>query len=237
MPIRSGSRPRAYGPIPGGILLLLLAGCNGTLNMPAGPEAYRIMQAPPPEASREYRIGPGDQLSVNVYGQPDLSVATLIVDPAGEISLPLVGPVPAGGTTARELARAIEQKLGPRYLVNPRVAVNVTQYASSYVTVEGQVAQPGIVQVIGTTTLLTVLAQVRGPTQLARLDEVAVFRTIDGQRMAAKFDLRAIRAGQAPDPVILARDTVVVGFDRMESLWRDFLTTVPAFAVFSRPFY
>lgn len=237
MLIRSRRSVRMLAPILGGAALAMLPGCNRTLDMPGGAEAYSIMQPSPAQVSQEYRIGTGDQISVNVYGSADLSVASLIVDPAGEISLPLIGSVQAGGTTTRELAETIERRLRPRYLLDPRVSVNVTEYASNFVTVEGQVAQPGILTVVGTTTLLTVIARSRGPTALARLDEVAVFRTIDGERMAAKFDLRAIREGAAPDPVILANDTVVVGFDRLEGAWRDFLQTVPAFAVFSRPFY
>jgi polysaccharide export outer membrane protein len=54
--------------------------------------------------------------------------------------------------------------------------------------------------------------------------------------MAAKFDIRAIRRGEAPNPALQGSDVVVVGFDRLSSAWRDFLQAVPALAVFSRPF-
>lgn len=216
-------------------LFLLVGGCSKSLNLPAGPDAYRVMEPTPDQVSSVYRIGPGDRVAVNVFGFEDLSAGPLIVDPNGEVSLPLIGTMTVGGSTAKEFAAAVENRLRPRYVLDPHVAVNVMEYSSRVVTVEGQVVQPGVIALSGPTTLLEVIARSRGPTALAKLNEIAVFRTINGERLAAKFDLRAIRRGEAPDVVILGDDKVVVGFDRLEGAWRDFLQAVPAFSLFSRP--
>jgi polysaccharide export outer membrane protein len=66
---------------------------------------------------------------------------------------------------------------------------------------------------------------------------VVVFRTIDGQRQAAGFDLLAIRRAQVEDPVIYPNDIVVVdGRDvRVRSALQQILNTIPILAIF-RPF-
>ena len=236
MRLASGARTAVFAVFVAGIALQLAACTNKPLAMPGGQAAYQALPAPAGATADVYQLGSGDVVTVNVYGAPEMSAGSVIVDPAGEVSLPLIGPVAAEGKTTRELATIIAGRLKPRYLLNPKVSVNITQYASKHVTVEGQVMQPGVLAVTGSSTLLEVMALSRGPTPTARLREVAVFRTVGGQRMAAKFDLSAIRRGEAADPAIYGGDTVVVGFDRVEGAWRSFLQAVPAFAVFSRPF-
>ena len=62
------------------------------------------------------------------------------------------------------------------------------------------------------------MALARGPRRVAKLDEVFVFRTVNGQRLAARFDLRRIRYGYEPDPLILGGDKVVVGYSEVKGL-------------------
>jgi len=218
-------------------LALLAGGCTTPANLPTGAEAYTII--PPPSAAtalREYRIQPPDKITVLVFREPDLSLADVEVDSAGKITLPLVGPILAAGKTTEELAGEISSQLGARYLAHPQVSVFVSSASSQRVVVEGSVVQPGIYDVRGRTTLLGALALAKGPSRVAALREVAVFRFVDGQRMAAKFDVPAIRRGEAPDPEILGNDTVVVGFSGLKATWRDILTASPIVAAF-RPLY
>ena len=214
------------------LMAIMMSGCTRPLAVPGGKEAYLIMTPTPANLEETYRLGAGDVVAVNVFGQPDMSVASVIVDPAGEVNLPLIGPVKAERMTTRELSLAIESRLKPRYLVDPHVSVNVTDYVSKFVTIDGQVARPGVIPIAGTTTLLGIIARSGGPTNLAKLDEVAIFREIDGKRMAAKFNLRAIRRGEMDDPIVLGSDTVVVGFDRIKGVYRDALQALPIFAIF-----
>ena len=58
--------------------------------------------------------------------------------------------------------------------------------------------------------LLQTIAMAEGLDQLANLQGVVVFRQVGGKRMAAVFDLAAVRAGKAEDPVIYGDDVVVV---------------------------
>src|SRR3982751_388161 len=172
-------------------------------NLPAGTAAYSIIpavgQAP---ATSDYRIGALDSVDVSVFDEPDLSAKAIQVDASGHIALPLVGSVEAKGKTATELAKELEGLFGTKYLRNPEVTVTVATSVSQKVSVQGEVSQPGIYQLTGPTTLLDVISMAKGETELAKLKEVVVFRTVGPQRMGAVFDVASIRRGQAADPVL-----------------------------------
>lgn len=185
--------------------------------------------------SEDYRIGPSDLLEVKVFQVPDLSFEEQRVDAAGNIDLPLIRSVPAAGRTPAELSRNIEARLGAAYLQNPQVAVSVKEAASQKVVVDGDVTKPGTYQLQGRTTLLQAIAMAEGPTRTADLNNVAIFRNVDGQRLAAIFDLDAIREGRAEDPVIQGEDVVVVDQSRLRAAWREVISSLPAFNVF-RPY-
>ena len=126
----------------------------------------------------------------------------------------------------------IVRRLGARYIRNPQVAVVVLERVRTTFAVEGDVREPGVFTAVPGTTLLSAIAQAKSPTEVARLDEVMVFRVMNGQRMGARFNLADIRRGNAPDPQIIAGDTVVVGHSALRGAWREFLQAAPAFNLF-----
>jgi polysaccharide export outer membrane protein len=217
-------------------LALSCAGCSGmnaAKDLPHGAAAYSVM--PPPDAttpSAAYKIGPLDILKVTVFQEKDLSFDQIQVDAAGNLAFPLIGTVHAAGDTALELSNAIAAELGKEYLVNPQVSVSVASSVSQNVTVEGDVNQPGVYAINGTETLLTALAQAQSPTDVAKLNQVVIFRNIDGKRAGAVFDVEAIREGRVPDPEVLGGDVIVVGFDRVKGAFRDLFKTAPFFYIF-----
>jgi len=182
-----------------------------------------------------YLIGPADELRVDVLYEPELTLQPTRVDTNGDIQVALIGKVHAAGKTAAQLTGEIQQRLGDRYLRDPRVVVSITDYARQNVTVEGDVETPGVYRVQGTSSLLQAVALARGPKRTAKLDEVIVFRTVNGQRQAARFDLRRIRYGYEPDPLILGGDRVVVGYSELKGALRDFFRAAPAVGAF-RPY-
>ncbi|MCM8732561.1 polysaccharide biosynthesis/export family protein [Hephaestia sp. GCM10023244] len=218
------------------VLTVLCAGCNGMRageTLPRGGAAYGVIPAPDAGASvAAYRIGALDVLKVTVFQEEDLSFDTLSVDASGNVSLPLIGTVRAEGATAAELSDEIAAKLGAKYLVNPQVSVTVASSVSQNVTVEGNVGQPGVYAINGRSTLLQALAQAQSPTDVAKLDQVVIFRNIEGRRAGAVFDVKAIREGRAADPEILGGDVIVVGFDALKGVFRDFLKMGPLLYAF-----
>lgn len=180
-----------------------------------------------------YRLGAGDKLALTVFRVPDLSFEEIFVDAAGNIQLPLLNSVEAAGKTPAELSDEIEQRLGERYLRNPEVMVAVLQAASQKITVDGAVTKAGVYEMRGRTTLMQAVAMAEGPTRIANLGSVAVFRTVEDRRMVAIFDLGAIRGGQAADPELLGDDVIVVDTSRLSSNIRDVVEALPGLAVFT----
>jgi polysaccharide export outer membrane protein len=223
-----------------------LPGCGGSNVRPhdAQPVAKGGTRAMPPpdsinaegeyKAASEYRIGANDLLEINVF-QVDELARTLRVNTQGQISLPLIGQLQAGGKTVSELERDIATQLAQKYVQNPQVSIFVKEFTSQRVTVEGAVRKPGIYALTGKTSLLQALAMSEGLDPLANLQGVVIFRTIGGQKMGAVFDIAAIRAGKMEDPQIYGDDIVVVDQSGPRTALRRFVESIPVFALF-RPF-
>lgn len=212
----------------------MLSGCASHDVLPRGEAAYALIGDPDKGIAplAEYRISPLDTISITVFQEPDLSLKEAVVEASGQMSLPLIGSVQVAGLTPAQLSHDLEQRFGARYLTAPQVSVIVNSAVSQQITIEGNVMQPGSYPVGGRMTLLRALALAHGPTRVAALDEVVVFRMVEGKRMGALFDVNAIRKGMASDPLIEGNDMVVVGFNAVKGAYRDFLQTAPFLNVF-----
>jgi polysaccharide export outer membrane protein len=179
----------------------------------------------------DYKIAPMDTLTVNVYRVTDLS-GDYIVDLRGNISMPLVGDVVAAGESPEELSKALEEKLGQKYLQDPDVSVAIKESAARNVTVDGAVAKAGSYPVIGPMTLIQAVALAGGTAENANPHRVAVFRTIGGQRQAAAFDLASIRHGEMDDPPIYPGDIVVVDGSKIKETLKQLFQSSPLLSIF-----
>lgn len=180
-----------------------------------------------------YELRPNDVISINVYREPELSLQKVAIGPESAISLPMIGSVSTYGKTASQLANDITKKLDSAGLKAPLVAVNVTQYGSHMVTVEGSVKESGVYPFTPGARLSSAIAMAKGPDRVANLKEVAVFRERADGISVALFDFRAIREGTMMDPVIEPGDRVVVGLSGLSQAWQDLLRALPAFALFT----
>lgn len=218
------------------LILLLLAGLTACASAPQG----RVAELPPPdtttssgayEGATDYRIGAQDLLEISVFGVEDLNRAVR-VNSNGQITLPLIGAIMAGGKTIPELEAALAESYAATYLQNPQVTVFVTEFSSQRVTLEGSVEKPGIYPLTGRTSLLQAIAMAQGLDDLADPRGIVIFRQIDGQRMAAAFDIREVRAGTMPDPQVYGDDIIVVERSGSRTVVREFLNRLTAFAMF-----
>ncbi len=214
----------------------LLAGCTDSRG---GPIAYdRVLVAPdePRIVALEsnYKIAPMDQLAIKVFKSEDLT-GEYEVDLAGRISLPLIGEVEAANLTTAQLDERLTAKFGETYFQNPDVSVAIKRSTARVVTVDGAVRESGAFPVAGPMTLIQAIALAKGTTEDSNPRRVAVFRTIQGQRQAAAFDLTAIRRGQSPDPQIYPGDIVVVDGSAIKALQKQLMQSLPLFSIF-RPF-
>lgn len=230
---------RIYGRfIAVGVLASMVGGCAGSnFNAQTASAAKVETTLPAPsitDISREqadYRIGPLDKLTVTVFGVSDLTTNGQ-VDGSGTFSMPLIGQIPAMGSTTNELAHKIEAALAGRYLQNPQVSVTVTEAVGQLVTVEGSVNKPGQYPVVGRTTLIRMVAIAGGTSDLASLREAIVFRTVGGQRLVARYNIKDIRGARAEDPEIFGNDLVVIGESAGRKLFKDILSVAPLAGIF-----
>lgn len=122
-----------------------------------------------------YRVGAGDVLRVDVYGEEDLS-GSFVIGSSGELRYPLVGQLQIEGMTADEVAERLRTVLSERYLVAPHVTVRIDAYGSKPVQVLGAVENPGVYYLLGETTLLEMLARAGDVDDETSAKEVHVMR-------------------------------------------------------------
>jgi polysaccharide biosynthesis/export protein len=130
----------------------------------------------------DYLIGPGDELQIFVWKNPDLSV-TLPVRPDGRISTPLVADMQAQGKTPTDLAANLRTALG-KYVQDPIVTVLVKTVAApgsaASIRVIGAAATPKSVPYRAGLTVLDVLIEVGGLNTYAAGNDAQIIRTQDG---------------------------------------------------------
>lgn len=171
----------------------------------------------------DYRLGPNDLMDVEVFGVPDLK-RTVRVNSSGQVSLALVGNVLLAGLSAQQAEQVIADKYAEKYLQNPQVSVFIKEFTTQRITIEGAVARPGIYPVTGQVTLLRALALAGGGAAYSDLSDIMVFRVAqNGSRVTQTHDLDKIRAGELPDPFIVADDVIVVKRNPVRAMLRDSL--------------
>ena len=211
---------------------LLLASCVSAQPVGTGPDVVRMDTLPPPtradylDSSRAYLVGPYDKLQIDVFGVEELA-REVQVDASGRISFPLIGVIDAAGRTPLEVAGVIEDRLRGNYVRDPQVTVNLEESLSQQITVDGQVAKPGLYPVIGRMTLVRAVAVAGGTADYANLQDVVVFREVDGQRMVGLYNLRGIRRGNYADPDIYPNDIIIVGDSPQRRLFDDIAKAAP----------
>jgi polysaccharide export outer membrane protein len=203
---------------------------RGAGGVPLNQAADQLTSAAKP-GSTGYKIGPLDLLEFSVYKVPDLTRTAQVSD-SGTVNLPLVGEVQAAGKTAQDVERDLEAKLAAKYLQSPQVTVLVKEYNSQRVTVEGAVKKPGVYPIRGRITLLQVIATAEGFDTTSDTT-VVIFRSTQGKRMAARFDISQIRNGQTGDPAIQSGDVIVAPTSATKQTFETILKSLPIATVFA----
>ena len=157
-------------------LLLALSGCGMAMfNSHAGPP---VVEKSATKAPDDYVIGSGDQLSVFVYRNPDLSEGGVAVRPDGRISTPLIEDIMAAGKTPTQLAREIESRL-TKYVQDPNVTVIVRGFigpSDRQVRVIGEATDPIAIPYRDHMTLLDIMIATKGLTKYASGNRAKIVR-------------------------------------------------------------
>jgi polysaccharide biosynthesis/export protein len=156
----------------------------------------------------EYRLGPGDSITITVFNHPELS-GPHIIGPDGTIQIPVLGSVKIAGLTANQAAQMLTQLLTGDY-VAPVTSIQINSYTNNQVTVMGDVANPGVIHFDSQPTLLEALAKAgtaKDASGAVPATKCAIFR---GSDRALWLDLRPLfRGNDATFNVRLHRNDIV----------------------------
>jgi polysaccharide export outer membrane protein len=163
-----------------------------------------------PAVDDEYRLGKGDDITVDFAGRTDLQ-AKLVVGPDGRVSLPLAGDIRLAGLTRPEAAKAIDSALSA-YYNNLSAEVTVTKYTANRVLLLGAVEHPGSILFDGPPTLLEALTRGGLPLGIDRKtaqipDQCAIYRGNDQVLWVQLKEL--IESGNPLADMRLQRDDVI----------------------------
>lgn len=182
-----------------------------------GMSVSAISQAPVPAASSTpYRINPGDQLQILVWGDERLQRDVLVL-PDGTFAFPLVGQVNAAGKLPSEIERIITVGLQPQYKGPvPQVTVTVKQASGYQFSVVGKVRNPGTFTPGRYVNALEALAIAGGPSEFANTSGAKIIRKAGNRLYVVPLRLQDALRGDSDTlsrneiPRIESGDTLVV---------------------------
>ncbi|WNC72531.1 polysaccharide export protein [Thalassotalea psychrophila] len=195
------------------LTLVCIVFLNGCSSQQALPTATIYPAKTDTAASYNYLIGPGDQLNIFVWRNPEVS-GSFVVRPDGKITTSLVEDIPASGKTPTQLARAIEERLAT-YLREPIVTVTISNFIGPYseqIRVIGEAAQPRAVSYGKNMTLLDVMIAVGGLTEFADGNDAVLVRIENGkQKQYQLFIEDLIKSGNIKANIdVLPGDIIVI---------------------------
>lgn len=133
----------------------------------------------------DYRLGPGDTVVVEVFGEPDLTV-TAKIPQNGRLPYPFLGSVQANGMTPKQLESLIREGLAGDYLVDPKVSVSVAEYRPFFVN--GQVKTPGSFPFQPGLTVRKAVSLAGGLTERASDKRISVIAEGESQKRQVAMD-------------------------------------------------
>ena len=166
------------------LLSLFVSGCGH--QAPSRPLADDAASSSDTRGA-EYRLGTGDRIRLIVFGEEKLS-GEFEVDGVGQVSLPLLGGIAAGGRTIPEFTSIVTKRLAAEYLKEPRVSAEILNYRPFYVL--GEVKSPGKYPYVSGTSVLSAVALAGGYTYRARESSMVIVR--DGHELSAVEDTKVL---------------------------------------------
>ncbi|MEI7912218.1 MAG: polysaccharide biosynthesis/export family protein [Verrucomicrobiota bacterium] len=164
------------------------------------------------DENTSYVLRPNDNIALSVYGEPELSVPVKILK-TGESSFPLLGSVKVTGMTVAAAAAHLRDLYAKDYLVDPKLNLTVSDYATEFVAVFGAVRTPGQIPmpVSGHLDLVTAMSAVGGLAENADTNGIQLIRAAGS---AATFSMDAIQ-GAAGRTQLAAGDRIIVNQSEM----------------------
>lgn len=157
-----------------------------------------------------YRLQPGDQIEVSVWGEEEL-LRTVLLGPDGKFSFPLTGEIAAAGRSASDVQAELRQKLLP-YVPEAVVTVSLTGIEGNRVYVIGQVQRPGSYIMNPQISVLQALSLAGGMTPFAAVDNIIIIRGEGSDQEVLRFGYSNVSRGRdlAQNIQLESGDVVIV---------------------------
>lgn len=166
----------------------------------------------------EYRLGPEDVISVDVFGQPNYSKAGINIPPTSTISYQLIpGGVFVGGKTTDQVGKEIAKKL-EEYIIDPQVTVTLEKVGSARYGVMGDVGQPGIKLMTRRVTASTALMEAGGVLPTGSRKKAVIYRSNGtGSYSQVAVNLDDVMKGKANDVELQPGDQLFIPGNKMKT--------------------
>lgn len=192
--------------------------------------------APPPPVDTEkpsaaYILGPDDQLVIRVVDIEEVPDKPIRIDMRGNINLPIVGRLHAGGLTVEQLETQLAAKF-EAVLQHPTVTVFISEFRSQPVSILGAVRTPGVHQIRGSKTLFEVLSLAGGLSADAGSTIKITRRTAagplplpgatadsSGQYVVAQVDVKSVMEARNPTENIQVLPDDVVSVPKADMVY------------------
>lgn len=194
-------------------------------NVKTNQELISLLEA---ERNRyDYRVGPGDILSIIVYDHPELTIPAgeqrsaaesgNLVNPDGTIFYPYTGRIKVDGQTVDEIRETVTLLLS-EFIKDPQIEVRVAQFNSKFVFVTGAVNKPGRVALRNTPlTLIDAVQLASGFAPNANHHELQITRR-NLTASVSSYDL--LKSGDLSQNIVLrAGDLVHVPDDSTQRVY------------------
>jgi polysaccharide export outer membrane protein len=159
----------------------------------------------------DYQIGPGDNLQISVWKEPDVTVPSVVVRSDGKITVPLIKEVEVGGLTPRQAEKLITDGLS-KFITDANVTVVVAAVNSKKVYIIGAVKKEGTLPYMYGMSVMQALSEAGGLTDYAKRKKIYILRTESGRDYRLEFNYEEVVRGERMEQniVLFPGDTVVI---------------------------
>jgi polysaccharide export outer membrane protein len=168
---------------------------------------------------KDYRLGPEDVISIEVFNQPRYSKAGITVPPDGRISFYLIPEgVRVVGKTTQQVQEEIQKRLD-EYIIDPQVTVYLDKAMSARYSVLGDVGKPGVLIMTRRLSVMEAIAEAGGVLNTGDKKKIVILRRkANGTLYPIPVNLSAIEKGQAKEMDYLSPgDQVIVPGNRLKT--------------------
>lgn len=166
----------------------------------------------------EYRLGPEDVISVEVFNLPQYSIPQLIIPPDGKVNYKLIGYINVRGRTVESVQKEIAEKLN-EYIIDPKVNVQLLQSHSMKYMVDGDVGKPGIFEMTRRMTIREAIVNSGGILPTGDRAKVQIARAQpNGQTNLIPVNFKELEKGRGIDEFLAPGDVIFVPGNRFKTI-------------------